>query len=179
MYILGGSTEESDNKIMLKRIITLFALLWAAPLLADDVKVPEVTDFSREAAVIAEQRLPMLVMFSQTGCAYCVRLEEEYLKPMLRSGDYENKKVLIRMVKIDRYLPLTDFNGEQVEPDEFSSRYDVRVTPTMALLGPDGELLTKPIIGIGDTDYFWLDIDSAIESALQRLRADSALARNP
>ena len=47
-----------------------------------------------------------VVLFSASHCGYCTIIKEEFLKPMLLSGDYVDK-VLIRKLVIDGGRTLT------------------------------------------------------------------------
>ncbi len=154
---------------MLKRLF-LSLLLAAAPALHAEPQVLEFDDLSQVGEHAARGNTPLLVMFSSDYCGYCVRMEEDYLKPMLRSGDYADK-VVIGKLKIDRFAPLRDFDGNEVEAEELARRYGVKVTPTLALIAPDGRLLGERIEGIGVADFRWAELDQAIARALGMLRS--------
>ncbi|MEJ2140890.1 MAG: thioredoxin fold domain-containing protein [Gammaproteobacteria bacterium] len=114
--------------------------------------------------------LPILVMFSQTGCAYCVVLEDQYLRPMLKSGDYRDK-VIIRKVKIDGFDTLRNFDGSEIEASDFAGKYRAYVTPTMVFLDHNGNELTSRLMGVGTEGFFAAEIDQAIDTSLNRLRS--------
>lgn len=132
--------------------------------------IEEVHDLSALASQANNQQVPILIMFSQQGCAYCVVLEENYLKPMLKSGDYQNK-VIIRKVRIDSYDTLRGFDGSPVEADKLATNYRAYVTPTMVFLDHNGKELTTRLLGIGTEGFFANEIDQAIDHSLLRLRA--------
>lgn len=164
---------------MLKKLMKSLAIaaifLALAPLQAQEIKldpatIEEVTDLQALASLARQQQTPILLMFSQKGCAYCVILEEDYLKPMLRSGDYLNK-VIIRKVRIDSFDTLRGFDGNQLGADQLATRYRAYVTPTMVFLDHTGKELAKRLLGIGTEGYFAAEIDQAIDTSLHRLRA--------
>ncbi|MGM0595331.1 MAG: thioredoxin family protein [Pseudomonadota bacterium] len=157
---------------------TAFALTIAsisAAFAADEVKVHEVKDFSRVGEVAAEKRVPIVLMFSAGHCTYCHRVENEFLRPMLMSGDYEDK-ALIRKVKIDQYSKtLRDFSGEKISPAEFAERYDIKVTPTVVFINGDGMELAKKRVGLTTPDFYGGYLDKSINQALDILRRDSPM----
>ena len=162
----------------MKFLFALVALFVAASTFAAnggrDVKVEEIRDFTRVAGHSDEKRLPILLMFSAEHCSYCERLEEDFLKPMLRSGDYADK-VLIRKVKIDGYGTVRDFDGKQVSIGEFASRYNVYVTPTIAFLDSSGAQLAPKRVGLSTPDFFGGYLDESIDTALDVLRRNKPL----
>ncbi|MDH5179210.1 MAG: thioredoxin fold domain-containing protein [Gammaproteobacteria bacterium] len=145
------------------------ALLCIAPFSqARDVTLHQVTDLAQLAEEARDKKLPILIMFSMDGCPYCVILRENYLLPMLRSGRYQNK-VIIRMVKVDDYRTLTDFEGKRVSPEDFPTRYKAYVMPTMIFVDANGKEIAPRLVGIGTEGFFAGDIDNAIDHAYARL----------
>ena len=157
--------------VFLRFALGLFmASLLSLPLLADDVRIEKVTDLENLGEMAGERNLPILIMFSQEDCPYCTIMEESYLKPMLRSGEYADK-VIIRKVKIDDMDTFTDFNGDRVESDHLTSRYRAWVTPTLIFVNGTGKQMAPKLVGIGTEGFFAGDIDNAIELALSKLRS--------
>lgn len=156
--------------------LTLLSLVFASPVSLAGPEhdtqhvIQEVQDLAELSNQSSEQQVPILIMFSQKGCAYCVVLEENYLKPMLRSGDYQDK-VIIRKVRIDSYETLRDFDGSPVEADKLATNYRAYVTPTMVFLDYNGKELTRRLLGIGTEGFFANEIDQAIDHSLNRLRS--------
>lgn len=153
-------------------ILGLFLLLGLAgqAVLADDVTIQQVTDLESLGEEATDRRLPILIMFSQEECPYCTIMEESYLKPMLRSGEYTNK-VLIRKIMIDDMATLTDFNGDRVESDHLTARYRAWVTPTLIFVNGQGHEVAAKLVGIGTEGFFAGDIDNAIDRAISALRS--------
>lgn len=107
-------------------------------------------------------------MFSQKNCTYCEILEEQYLRPMLKSGEYKDK-VIIRKVRIDSYDTLRHFNGSEIDVSDFAGDYRAYITPTMVFLDSNGRELTKRLMGVGTEGFFANEIDQAIVHSLRRL----------
>ncbi len=119
----------------------------------------------------------ILMEVEASDCPYCRRLEEEILKPMLRSGDYEDNTLIVQL-EIDSYGDLTDWDGKTITPAAFSSRYGVFVTPTLLFLDDSGRELSKRILGIQSVDFFGAYVDEALAEARQRMQSRSAQLSN-
>lgn len=157
--------------IAISTIIAAFSPVMAA----DAVKIIEVENLQQTGKQADEKRLPILLMFSAEGCGYCIRVEEEFLKPMLRSGDYEDK-ALIRKLKIDDFAEnLVDFKGNRVTPAEFAERYKVFVTPTVVFIDGSGVELSEKRVGLMTPDYYGGYLDQSIDDALNILRRDKPM----
>lgn len=164
---------------MIKRLIgfLLLSLSFASfsPVFASsDVKVEEVNDFSKLGKISHEKRLPILLVFAAKHCTYCHQLEEDFLKPMLRSGDYTDK-VLIRKVNIDGFGAIRDFKGKQVDVQDFADRYQVYVTPTVVFIDGDGTQLAQKRVGLNTPDFYGGYLDQSINTALDILRRDKPM----
>jgi thioredoxin-related protein len=156
-------------------ILSFFILIFAAingALAADKGdhgKIAEVRDFTRVAQQSAEKRIPLVLMFSSDYCAYCVRLENDFLVPMQISGDYEHRAI-IRKVKIDYGNTVRDFDGKRIDADEFAVRYNVSVTPTVVFLDHQGNQLAPKQVGLTTPDFYGGYLDESIATALDILR---------
>lgn len=156
-------------------LLTLFASFTAAAGPSEPGVLPATQDLAALAEQARERRLPILVMFSQRGCPYCTVVEEEFLEPMMRSGDYQDK-VIMRRVMVDSFTPITDFDGQEVEANAFASRYRGYLTPTVVFLDARGRQLAPPVVGITTVDFYGGKLDAAIEESLSRLRPQASLS---
>ena len=138
-------------------------------VLRAEVSVPAVIDLQREGKLALKQDLPILLTFTSSICSYCDLLEEDFLQPMLLSGDYGDR-VLIRKLVIDAGRTIKDFNGEPSTADKLSSRYRVFVTPTLLFVDGNGTELAERILGINTPELFGGYLDDCIDTALERLR---------
>lgn len=162
---------------MLRRLGALLLVLtasWSANAAPAPVQVPVTTDLAELGRTAAERQLPILLVFSADHCTYCELLEQEILKPMLRSGDYTDK-VLIRKVLLDRGDTLRDFDGQRVEAGNFATFRDVYVTPTMLFVDPRGRELAPRLVGINTVEMFAGLVDAAIDRARTNLKAQTRL----
>jgi thioredoxin-related protein len=140
-----------------------------------EVSVPAITDLQQDGGLARKQKLPILLTFTSTICSYCDQLEEDFLQPMLLSGDYRDR-VLIRKLVIDGGRTITDFNGEPTTADKLSNRYRVFVTPTLLFVDGNGQELAERILGINTPELFGGYLDDCIDTALERIREPGRLA---
>ncbi len=136
--------------------------------------IAEAQDFSKLSRIIDEKRVPLVLMFSSEYCAYCVRLENDFLIPMQISGDYV-ERALIRKVKIDYGSEVVDFDGKHVDADEFAARYNISVTPTVVFLDSQGRQLAARQVGLTTPDFYGGYLDQSIATALDMLRRTTPL----
>jgi thioredoxin-related protein len=127
------------------------------------------TDLQQDGQLSKQQGLPLMIMFSQEYCSFCIELTEEIINPMLISGDYTNQ-VIIREFMIDSGKDITDFNGERVDAREIFNRYSLYVTPSVLFVDSNGNELAERQIGINTVDYYAYYLDESIEQALGKLR---------
>lgn len=117
-----------------------------------------------------KKQIPILMMFSMNHCGYCIQVEEDFLKPMLRNAEYDGK-VIMRKIKLDGTQNMRDFNGKTREPGEFSEDYNVSMVPTIVLVDSHGKRLAPSIIGLANAHYYGGELDNAIDASLMRIRA--------
>lgn len=150
----------------------LLALLLAVTTLAvaGRASVPVARDLAADGRLAAERRLPILLVVAASDCAYCIQLEEDFLIPMLISGDYDDR-VIIRKIEIDQANLLRDFDGRLVTTSELADRYRASLTPTLLFLDPQGRELVERMVGLTTPDFFGGYLDQAIDAARENLRA--------
>jgi thioredoxin-related protein len=134
------------------------------------VKVREPTDLQAVGQEARQRQLPILIMFSREGCPYCDVVREEFLKPMLRSGDYTDRVIMLE-IHSDSYAQFRDFNGQMVGAEALAHRYQAGFAPTVVFLNHQGIELAERLIGITTRDFYGGFLDESIEKSLQRVRS--------
>ena len=157
------------KSVRLTTLLLAGVLALCGPAAAGPVTVPLATDLEADGYEAKRRRLPILILFSQPECGYCELVKEEFLRPMIRSGEYEDK-VLIRRVELGTYDTLLDFDGGEMEADEFAHRYGASLTPTVVFLDAGGRPLAPNLVGVVAVDFYGGDLDARIDEALARLR---------
>jgi thioredoxin-related protein len=151
------------------------SLCLALSVLRADVTVPVAADLQQLGTQAISRELPILLTFTSIICSYCELLEQDFLQPMLLSGEYHDK-VMIRKLELGPGASVTDFNGRKIMASELSSRYRVFVTPTLLFVDGNGKELAERIVGINTPELFGGYLDECIETALLHLRDPQAAA---
>ena len=137
------------------------------------VQVETLTNLKADASLAQRQRTPILIAFFASYCEWCERVEQEFLRPMLLSGEYGDK-VIIRKLETDSYGHITGLDGKLVQPGQFSHQYDAYFTPTLVFIDHHGKELAERMIGLTTPEMYGGYLDNAIDQALFRYRAQSA-----
>ena len=121
------------------------------------------TNLYQDAELARKKGVPLVVMFSQEGCIYCSIVREDFLKPMLISGEYKNK-ALIREVKIDSFEEIRNFDGKMIPVDELATFYRAYLTPTVIVFDSYGKPHHR-ILGLVNEHYYSSELDAGIDKA--------------
>jgi thioredoxin-related protein len=155
-------------------------LFWLASAggLCAEIEVPLATDLQADGQHALEARLPILLTFSAIACDYCRQLEDEFLRPMLISGEYTDR-ILIRRMLLDNGSRIIDFSGERIATTQLSDRYKVFVTPTILFTDGNGNELARRMVGINTPEMYGGYLDNCIATALYAIRTPARLAHLP
>ncbi len=137
--------------------------------------VPVAHDLQQEGRQAQARQLPIMLTFSADDCSYCELLEEDFLQPMLLSGEYEDRAIIRKLV-LDDGSGVNDFSGKATEATRVSDRYRVFVTPTILFVDGEGRELAERIIGINTPELFGGYLDACIDTARAAIRNPAALA---
>ncbi len=132
------------------------------------VEIIDVNDLQALGREAREQGKVIMLEMSASYCGYCKTLEENIIKPMLRSGDYSDY-VLIRRLLIDSHYKLPDFNGSKTTPARFSQRRDVALTPTLLFLDGEGQEVSERILGVNTLEMYGAYVDAALLQGHQKI----------
>ena len=134
------------------------------------VVIKDGSNLAGDARESSKKQIPVLLFFSMKHCPFCIEVEEDYLKPMLRNAEYDGK-VIIRKIRIDGTDSVQNFNGKERDADEFGDDYNVSMVPTLILVDAHGNKLAPAIIGIANAHYYSSELDNAIDASTQKIRA--------
>lgn len=171
------------NKIAFKWIfpalfLSIFAFQAFLPVAeAEGVSIPKAINLQKDSIFAQEKGIPVLLEFTMNGCPFCEEVENEVLRPMLISGDYDNK-VIVRNVKIDEETEITDFNGQKITYEELASRYNVFVAPTLVLVQGNGTAMGIEMVGVTTIDFYAAYLDQAIDEALKVISIATKAVKN-
>ena len=139
------------------------------------MRVPVAHDLQQEGQQARALQLPIMLTFSADDCSYCELLEEDFLQPMLLSGEYEDR-IIIRKLILDDGSSVSDFSGKDTEATRLSDRYRVFVTPTILFVDGAGRELAERMAGINTPELFGGYLEVCIDTALASIRNPEALA---
>lgn len=158
------------NRLLLTAVLAAAACsTQAAEEILPQVEIQRVEDFSILAKTAKDQQKLIMLQVSASDCNYCAILEEELIKPMLRSGEYDND-VLIRKVDIDSYKTLSGFDGQSISGPQLAKILNIKYTPTLIFLNSENQEVSKRIVGVNSLDYLGAYVDNAIKQGLSVIR---------
>lgn len=138
------------------------------------VNLEVVRDFASLAMQARQSEKIIMLEVTASYCSYCGLLEEEIIKPMMRSGDYK-ETVLIRQLAMDGFSTVKDFAGDATTPARLAQQYKIKITPTLLFLDADGNEVAGRILGVYSLDFFGAYVDAALAKGLQSIRENQAL----
>lgn len=145
----------------LLKLSNIFLLLFA--LNAQAAELTDATDLKQLGADNPKEVL--VLMISQANCGFCVRVKEDYLKPLMKSANHPP----LRILHLDRSNQVIDFDGELRSGSIIASRLGGRFTPTLLFVDGQGNPVHEPIVGLTTPEYYGYYLDEAIADARKRL----------
>jgi hypothetical protein len=163
----------------MKQLLRIFlgALTLAAQVQASDTLV-EARDLQADAETARAGGAAIVVFFASDFCPYCHEVEELYLEPMQRHGQYAGR-VLIRKVHVDRATTLVDFTGRRMGHDDFARREGTSLTPLVRFYAPDGRELANALRGMSSRDFYGGMLADAVEESILKLKRDAQGRASP
>lgn len=135
---------------------------------AAETSLAKASNFAVDGREAARRQLPILVLVSLPGCPYCESIRREHLLALAQETP---PRVIARQVDMHDRAPLIDFDGARIDHAAFIRARQIKLAPTVALLGPDGAALVPPLVGALLPDFYGQYLDDAIAAARQRLQA--------
>jgi len=166
---------------MKQRLVWLLAIVaWAVampsvPAWAEE-GVPYARNLQNDGLLANKKNGIVLVMFSGEYCGYCEQVLNEFLIPMSRNPEYQNKLVM-RRVDNTGFTTVKDFDGSVEDHRKFTSEHGIRMVPTVMLFDKNGKQLGKPLVGLTTVDYYGYYLDQAIDAAIAHVRGETTQSR--
>jgi len=154
---------------MIKTTLAALLLALALPTAAGGLR--QASDLSADAHDAAQRAVPILVMFNAEGCPYCHVVREYYVEPLARDAQFHDR-VILRIVNVDSYDPLVDFDGTLTDHHSFASKNSVTLTPVVKFFGPDGRELVKELVGLSTEDFYGWYLEQRLSDALDQLQTN-------
>jgi thioredoxin-related protein len=174
-FIIGIVFEFNWKKSMQQMILLTLLILFGttanwAPA-AQTESLPAVKDFKVEAKESQTKQAPIMVLFMSNTCTYCEKVLQDYLLPMQRDHEYDNK-VILRQIEINSQDKLIDFNGKVTTQSAYSSTHKIWAVPTIMLFDSQGHELTQ-IVGLLTLDFYLAYLDNAINESQAKIKAQA------
>ena len=118
------------------------------------MKISELHNLQQLSQVAQQKNLPIMLAFGAEWCEFCEQLKEEVLDPMALGREYEGKWMLMRYVSIDDATPFIFWDGSLKTKSQWFDELNLDVTPTVIFIDAKAQLLTEPIVGISNIEFF-------------------------
>lgn len=149
------------------RYLPMLCVLFA-PLAQASGDVPPAADLAADARQMRREQLPLVLYFHTATCPYCRRLEDLYLFPLLKRNATAPQFIL-RGIEIDQAYALRDFSGQRTNMRAFAAAARASFVPTLRFVGPDGKPLVPDLVGLGQPDFFYGELEEAIREAGKKM----------
>ena len=146
-------------------LLAMFGL--TGPGIAEPVFAPIelAEDLEKDASISLQQDKPIVFFVTADHCPYCEQLREEYFQ-----FSTEDDRFLLREIELGIYHETLNYEGKYSNHQLLADRYDISLTPTIAFVGPDGEPLAKPIVGILTMDFYHYYFEKALTESIALLK---------
>jgi thioredoxin-related protein len=131
--------------------------------------LPFADDLGEVAKRAHEQRVPILIAFTQASCAYCARLKTNYLVPLARNPAWRSRAI-VREVDIDSTEHLRDFAGRATTGHDFARKHHVELVPTLIVFDSAGKALAAPLVGLTSEDFYGFYLERLIEAGAKAVQ---------
>jgi glutaredoxin len=140
--------------------------------------LPFARDLAADGRDARESGRVIVMLYSTSDCPYCKRVREGFLGPMQASAEAA-KQVLLREIDVESGRQIVGFDGHATTHAALAKGRKVRIVPYVVFLGPQGESLADPLIGISSVDLYGGLLERRVETARAKLAAKSGLTRSP
>ena len=155
---------------LMKRMCAALLLsgLSIGPTQAGAVRIA--SDLQQDASTSRQANLPILLIYTAKYCHYCDEVKAGVFNPIAADPAYRERLVL-REVRIDSNRRLVGFKGNVTSHRSFATDRGITIVPTLEFLDSAGLQVSRPLIGVSIPDYYGAYVDSGIEQAIRKLRA--------
>jgi hypothetical protein len=101
---------------------------------------------------------PAIVLVSVEGCGFCKQVRRDHLRHLARAP--ESSRVMISELDISDRQPFTEGSS----PAELAASLGIRLAPTVAFFGPEGELAER-LVGYNSADFYGAYLEDRIATA--------------
>ncbi len=157
-----------QRKIIFTSLFLIITALSLNPLARAD-ELPSVKDFTVDAKESHAKQKPILVLFMSKSCSYCETVLQDYLLPMQRDPEF-NDRVILRQIETSSMDALIDFDGKKTSHSAFSAKHQVWGVPDVKLFDNNGQVLTS-IEGLLNVYFYYAYLVNAIDESQAKIKA--------
>jgi glutaredoxin len=139
----------------------VLAAAGAAPL-------PFARDLAADGRAARDSGRVIVVLYGTRDCPYCRKVRDGFLDPM-QSSPERSKRVLLREIDVESGRQAIGFDGHPTTHAALGKGRRVKIVPYVVFLGPRGEALAEPLIGIGSSELYGELLERRIEAARAKL----------
>jgi thioredoxin-related protein len=141
--------------------LALPALAWQARIPVKVATLPVPASLPQAARLAEKQGGPLVLLVSLPGCPYCELVRRNYLLPARNESSLEAWQLNIN----DNSTPLLDFDGKPTTAAVWTKAWKATFTPTVLFLGPEGQKLAEPLVGVAVPDFYGAYLDERLALA--------------
>jgi thioredoxin-related protein len=131
-------------------------------------------NLAQDASVSSLQNKPIVFFVTADHCPYCEKLRQEYFK-----FSPNDERFILRELELDNHHTVVGFDGKKTNHRTLAKQYKISLTPTVTFVGPDGEQLADPIIGVPLMDFYNYYFEKALGESISQLKEEATgIARN-
>jgi glutaredoxin len=127
-------------------------------------------DLAADGRAARESGRIIVVLYGTSDCPYCKKVRDGFLGPMQASAEGA-KQVIVREIDVESGRQVIGFDGHPTTHAALGKGRRVKIVPYVVFLGPQGDPLAEPLIGIGSTDLYGGLLERRIEAARGKLAA--------
>jgi len=130
--------------------------------------LPAADDLARDGRTAVQRGMPLVILFSLPGCAYCEVVRRHYLVPLANEGA-AGERPLVREADLSSATPLRGFDGEAASGSALGKRYGIRVAPSVLVLDGRGRQLAPVLEGGDVAGMYGAYLDDTLAAARRAL----------
>jgi thioredoxin-related protein len=127
-------------------------------------------DLAADGRAARDSGRVIVVLYGTADCPYCRKVRDLFLGPM-SADPAAAKQVLVREIDVESSRPIVGFDGRPTSHAALGKARRARVVPYVVFLGPRGEPLADPLVGIASADLYGGLLERRIETARAKLAA--------
>lgn len=117
-------------------------LFWAGDSRAEFIIESLDNNFPEEVAAATEEGKNLVVMFHQTGCPYCTKMDARVF-PDPKVVDYYSKHFVMMKSNIRGNLPAVSPTGKEMTEKQLARKLRVRATPVFIFFDKKGKVALR------------------------------------